>query len=170
MSQHYSVELTRRQLLLGVLWAGTLIGPGRLLAASPPPEVAPTFRAFIDTLLPADDHSPAASALGIDRLLLDNSRHSRGLRALLEGGCRWLDQQAGGDFTRLDAAQQLRLVDWMATANAGAGPRVFYDRYRHNALLAYYAMPEAWGGMPLPHPPQPRGYREALMSLEARDG
>lgn len=153
-----------------LLWGVVAFRVEGLWADGTKPDFRPTFTTFIDTLLPADSQSPAASELGVVESLHQAAMESRGRRLLFQNGCRWLDDQAGGDFTALTDEQRHRIVEWMAKASRTQGPRVFYDRVRHDAITAYYAQPSAWDGLRLSHPPQPRGYGDELLALERADG
>ncbi|WP_169509160.1 gluconate 2-dehydrogenase subunit 3 family protein [Arhodomonas aquaeolei] len=159
--------LSRRELLVGLAWVALPLPMARVRAASP--DIRRTLGAYVDTLLPADDFTPGASDLGVHEEVLAGHLGQGMPKALLRKGCRWLDHQAGGDFSRLTDGQRHRLVAWMAQANGSRGPRVFYDYVRRRAVTLYYAHPESWAGSPLTHTPQPRGYIDELMALEHGD-
>jgi hypothetical protein len=90
--------------LLPMRLQAELNGPAALLqpnAIKEPPPVAAILRVFVDTLIPADDLSPAASALGVDELILQQAEADASYDRFLTLGCRWLNLQAQGDFSRL---------------------------------------------------------------------
>lgn len=159
--------LSRRELLVGLAWVALPLPLTRVRAASP--EVRRTLGAYVDTLLPADDVTPAATALGVHDEILAGRLGQDVPESLLRKGCRWLNHQAGGDFSRLTPEQQHRVVAWMAQASRSRGPRVFYDYVRRRAVTLYYTHPESWADSALTHTPQPRGYIDELMALERGD-
>ena len=163
------MRLSRREFLVTASWVALSVPGGWAFAQNEGSRRA-ILDAFIDTLLPADERSPAASALGVADEIHDLMTRRRGLRTLLNNGCRWLDAQAGGDFTALSDDQRERVVAWMAQAPVTEGPRVFYDRIRREAMTVYYAKPQAWAGLGGDHAPQPRGYIDELFALDRTHG
>ena len=87
------MTLKRRSLLKAPLLAsGVAVNVGT--EAAVPDRYAPTFAHFIDTLLPADGRSPAASSLGIDTRILGLARRNRALGEVITLGCDWLDARS----------------------------------------------------------------------------
>jgi len=120
-----------------------------------------TLSGFLDTLLPADEYSPSASALGTpDRLLAEAERDPLYLR-LIRAGCEWIDLQTQGEFAGAPEAARGLVVDWMSKAPRDSVPRRFFDLVRDHALVLYYSTPAGWRGTGFEHPPQPLGYPEA---------
>lgn len=144
------------------------LGPGLLLPdllraavpASDPEPLAATLAAYVDTLLPADALTPAASALGVHRAILDDAAGNAFLQRLFEVGSRWLDQAADGPFRDATPAVRTVVVDWMASAPLQHVPRRFYEILRAQAIERYYSQPAALAGLALTRPPQPLGYPE----------
>jgi len=129
-----------------VVWADDGTPDGRALAA------------FVDTLLPADALTPAASALGVPEAIADFAAGVPGLPELIAGGTAWLDRTGGPPFAELSAADRDRVVAWMEGSDPAQGPYRFYEVIRLLAVEFYYAAPEAVAGLPLNVAPQPRGY------------
>lgn len=145
------------------VWIGALL-PVPALARGWPSRtragLETTLAAWVDTLLPADAQSPAASALSVHRELLGIAASDRDLRELIVTGCDWLDRAAQGAFSDAGPLVRERIVAWTMDAAPDSGPRQFYEILRQRALEAYYSHPAAWGGLPLTAPPQPLGHPE----------
>lgn len=164
------IALTRRVFLLltgaGVLgalplarWLGHRREPLQVLQTG----LRPTLRQCLDTLLPADALTPAATGLDLDAELLAAlarlpPRHSR----LCLQGLEWCEQRArerhDRDFARLGPAQCDAILQQAAEAPAASMPARFIQRLRDQAFQLYYAHPEALAGMAGAGPPQPMGY------------
>lgn len=127
-------------------------------AASAPASLEPTLAAFVDTLLPADDLSPAASDLGIAKTMLAESAGDELYTRLITVGCAFLDRAAEGRFDESNARVREVIVSWMSEADYDEVPRRFYEVIRQRTVELYYSRPEAWGGLPIRRPPQPIGY------------
>ena len=135
-----------------------------LLARAAPrirPSQAKTLRVFVDALLPADEFTPAASALGVHTLILNDADRDPALRLLIQEGCRWLEQSVG-TLAALNPDQMLRLLNAMNDADWDSGPRNFFYHIRDRAVMHYYADPRAWVGLAIQRPPQPLGYPDAI--------
>ncbi len=126
---------------------------------NPPHDV--TLRIFVDALLPADNLTPAASALEVHTQILKDAEQDSALRQLIEGGCQWLEQSIGSLAT-LDSSQLERLLQAMSEAGWDSGPKTFFYQIRDRAVMYYYADPRAWVGSAISRPPQPMGYPEAI--------
>ena len=122
--------------------------------------IAATLAAYLDTLLPQDALSPAASKLGIHTRILDEYAASPLQTRLLRAGCSWLDLAAEGSFR--DAGQPVRdvIVTWMAQSDWNRVPRRFHEVLRQRAMELYFSHPKSLGGLPISRPPQPLGYPE----------
>ncbi len=156
-----------RRRFLGLTLAAGIIAHVRGLLASmvkPSAPGVPAFAAlapYLDTLIPADE-SPAASALGVDRRLIDKAAGDAGYRRLLAQGCRWLDRAArklgAADFAALPEGGREAVVALFAAARRGSRPRIFFETTRSDAFFHYYARPESWAGLGYDGPPQPVGF------------
>lgn len=149
-------RIGRRELLFASLSAG--------IAALCPPALAqgrPDFgslAALVDTLLPADAVSPAASALGVERELEGYLTRTDLMARLSGAALGWLDGLADRPFRDLTEAQRIEIVSFMAQADYNQIPGRFYHVVRALACELYYARPEAIAGYPLHPAPQPQGY------------
>lgn len=160
----------RRRWLLTALLAGGWLGwLARADAAQgstprrPParwPDAPPAaLIALVDHLLPADDMSPAASALKVPEALWREARADVGLTAFVWNGCSWLDRYGEG-FASLEEAEREALCQWMAKAGWDTAQRRFFHWVRERAVTRYYSHPASWRGMPFERPPQPLGFPE----------
>jgi hypothetical protein len=156
----------RRRLVLQSLAAG--IAPLATIARATPLESGPdragsepALRALLDTLIPADG-TPAASALGIGRALIESVRRNEDYRRLVEEGMTWLDRSARAlgarSFAAATEAQRIAVVRQAERADAGTLPRRLFDQVRFSAMRLYYARPAAWAGLSYAGPPQPAGF------------
>lgn len=127
-------------------------------AAPAPVSLEPTLAAYVDTLLPADDVSPAASELGIAKAMLTESAGDALYTRLITAGCAFLDRAAEAKFAESNARVREVIVSWMSEADYDEVPRRFYEIIRQRTVELYYSRPEAWGGLPIRRPPQPIGY------------
>jgi hypothetical protein len=119
------------------------------------------WRAFVDTLIPADS-TPSATQLGLDRALEQHAESIENYPRLLALGCEWLDTTAtrlhGASFDRLKLTQQEAVVTLAETSPENSIPRMFFDRVRFDLMGLYYAAPASWDGLGISSPPQPAGY------------
>lgn len=153
---------SRRQALIGLVGAAlalTVLPPCAARAATDPSgaELA-TLRAYVDVLLPADDLTPAASALGVADAILDLAQGQELLGRLIAIVCDWLDASGAGAFATLSATDRETIVDYMAKADPDVLEGRFYRLIRLLAIDLYYARPEALAGLALAPSPQPLGY------------
>ena len=126
----------------GEYWPLTLNAAQRRLAA-----------VLCDLLIPADDRSPGAAAVGavdfIDEWVSAPYPRSQHDRPIVLEGLRWLDEEAqrrgGKAFADLDAAAQAAICDDIASlARAGAERRAaarFFALYRDLTAGAFYSSP-----------------------------
>src|SRR5262245_36757903 len=114
----------------GTLWPLTLTKEQRALAT-----------VLCDTIIPADDQSPSASALGvvdfIDEWISAPYPEQVADRRTVMEGLAWLDAEAqrrhGTTFAKLDAAQIKALCDDISATNVQpqfAQAAKFFDRFR----------------------------------------
>jgi hypothetical protein len=127
------------------------------LAVAEPQPMA-SLAAVLDAILPADDLSPSASALGVDRDIADFVAESDMMTRLFLAAMGWMDQLAALPFRDLAPSQQAEVLAYMATADFNAVPGRFYHILRALAVEFYYARAEAVAGLPLNPTPQPEGY------------
>ena len=113
-----------------------------------------TLAALCDVIIPADDRSPSASAVGahefIDEWIGAPYEANRSDRVLIRGGLVWLDVEAaerfGAPFTDLTDAQKTAICDDIcfepdAAAEHGAAAR-FFDRVRDLTSTAFWTTEE----------------------------
>jgi hypothetical protein len=151
-----------RRLALGAAFAcADVPGLAATLAAGNE-RVVRCFAAFCDTIVPADDLTPSASALGVPATILDDLRGNALGERLLGAGCAWLDAQCGGDFAaateaaRVAAAERMSAMPWESPAGR------FFAVMRNTVMADYYSQPASWRGLALDRPPQPLGFFEAV--------
>lgn len=125
--------------------------------------LADTFTAFCDTLVPADELSPSASALGVPARILAEVDANPQLQRLVAFSSAWLDQAAGGAFASADEGLRDAILEAMSKLPWEAPQRRFFDLMRDLVMGYYYSQPAALKGMAVDRPPQPAGY---FMSLE----
>lgn len=162
-----SLPQWRRRWLLGALLTGGLLGwlaradaavavrrraPARAAAAAPPALVA-----LLDHLIPADELTPAASALQVPQRLWTEAQTQPELLRLVDVGCTWLDRYGDG-FASLEFDEREALVAWMARAPWESPQRRLFYWARERGMALYYAQPASWRGLPITRPPQPLGY------------
>jgi hypothetical protein len=126
----------------GQLWPLTLSPADRRLAA-----------ALADLIIPADAHSPSASAVGvvdfIDEWLSAPYPDCRRDRPIVLGGFGWLDTQAqqrfGRDFAALEGHDQRTICDEICdvtrAASASREAARFFARYRDLTAAGFYSTP-----------------------------
>ena len=166
------MKLTRRAFLtLGALGAGVVAGgtfSWRWLRGRSTPqwdgEHISLLRAVVDALVPADQLSPGALALGIDRELIEASRDDDSLRRLLFRGGAKLQQAArragAASFPALPTASKVDLLRETEAAPRESPQRRLFDRLRQETLARYYARPESWDALCYQGPPQPLGFMD----------
>ncbi|QYK41861.1 MAG: gluconate 2-dehydrogenase subunit 3 family protein [Paracoccaceae bacterium] len=149
---------SRRQVMVAALAAMAALPLATRIAASPSGERAGTLAAFLDTLLPADDLTPAASALGLVQEVEGLAAEVPLFDRLIAYGTAWLDEVAGGDFAALGSDDRDRVAAWMETSDYDEVPGRFFHVMRTTAIELYYAHPEALAGLPVNAAPMPLGY------------
>ena len=117
-----------------------------------------TIAGFVDTLIPHDEVSPAASTLGVHTDILSFASNVPDLGEFLSAGAAWLNQTGGLSFADLTEVDRMAIVGWMAQSDTSGAPYRFYELVRLLAVEFYYARPEAIAGFPLNDTPQPKGY------------
>lgn len=155
----------RRQFLLSLV--ASVAPLPRLASALPIPvdrdRTAPgeTLRRYLDTLIPADE-TPSASALGVDREVMDIARRLPEYLQLLDLGLAWLDTAArargAASFAAATDEHRIAIVREAQEARPGTLPRRLFDRVRSDAVRLYYAHPASWSALDYGGPPQPVGF------------
>jgi Gluconate 2-dehydrogenase subunit 3 len=124
----------------GKLWPLTLSAPQRELAGI-----------LADLIIPADEHSPSASAVGvvdfIDEWVSAPYPDNRRDRPIVLGGFRWLNAESarrgGTTFARLDTRQQQQICEAICYVPRAAPPVLkaarFFARYRDLTAGAFYS-------------------------------
>ncbi|MEQ8663672.1 MAG: gluconate 2-dehydrogenase subunit 3 family protein [Gammaproteobacteria bacterium] len=159
-----------------------LLAAGGALTLAPPltravplllrDDVTATLAALLDTLLPGDDHAPAASALALAPLLVAGAaRHAAAIR-LLDDGCAWLDATAraagASGFAALAEAGRIAIVEQAAAAADGSLPRRLFESVHRRAFELYYSDPRSWTALGYGGPPQPLGFPDYAAAPAAR--
>lgn len=152
------VDLRRRRALIQILGSLSAVAGAAPLHAALDEETRLTLSAFVDVLLPADPHSPAASAFGTAETLLELGLEQPLFARLLDVGCNWLNQTGGPPFRKLAEDQKILVTDWMSKADFNEIPRRFYHLVRLVAIEHYFSHAGAIAGLPLNSSPQPIGY------------
>ncbi|MBI5925258.1 MAG: gluconate 2-dehydrogenase subunit 3 family protein [Aquabacterium sp.] len=165
-----SLPQLRRRWFVGALLAGGLLGwaaradakvavhrarvkvngAGRVLMPL-------ALKAFVDHLIPADELTPAASALKVPEVIWQQAQADAELGRLVEVVCRWMDQYGEG-FAALLPQEREALVTWMSKAPWESPQRRFFHLVRDRAFTLYYTQPASWKGLPMQRPPQPLGH------------
>lgn len=126
----------------GDVWPLTLAEPQRR-----------TTRALCDVIMPADEASPSASAVGvpdfIDEWISSPYPAQAGDRRLVLEGLQWIDQVAstrfGKIFPDLTLEQQVAICSDLAAAKPQAAHKKaasFFKRFRDLTAGGYYTTPE----------------------------
>lgn len=173
----------------GTAWDPDLVAPSvpweRVLAQG---ELA-TLAVLCDLILPADEGSPAASALGahdfVDEWVSAPYDWNRSDLVLIRGGLAWLDHESarrfgvGSRFAALDAGQQAAICDDICYAPDAlpehATAARFFDRVRDLTSTAVWTTDEGMrdlgyvGNVALPRwdPPPPEVLRHLGLDVEA---
>ena len=126
-----------------------------------------TFRAFIDTLLPADDYSQSASALQVDTEILGVANKNHEYKRLIYQGCEWLNAAAkyegnrSGKFATLAEPARVKIIEVAETTGQGrAGPARFVRTTLQHANAIYYSKTQVWQTIGYRGPPQPDGFTD----------
>lgn len=168
------MKSTRRQFLGRSINVSLYVGIQVVFAASfaragTAENATGSFSAFLDTLLPKDE-SPAATELGIDKMLLKKAASQKLYGGILRLGCRWLDRLAqkrsGVPFHLLDLAGREDIVARAASSERGTLQRVFFNAVQRDAFNLYYSDPRIWPSLHYEGPPQPNGFRDHASAPE----
>lgn len=119
----------------------------------------PTLTAFVDTLIPADDGSPAASTLAVDTDLLVRINADRQYRYLMHEGLGWLHDEAVAErFEHADTVEQERLLHLAQAQPVDTPAGAMFWRVRDDVMDLYYSDPRTWTALGFAGPPQPVGF------------
>ena len=110
--------------------------------------------ALADIIIPADEHGPAASAVGVPDFIDEwvsapYEQQQTDLKAMRKGFA-WIDAEAqkrfGKGFADADAAQQTALLDDIVAEGTDARKQAhgFFTLFRDRAAGGYYSTPEGW--------------------------
>lgn len=145
-----------------------LYHPGELWPLTLTPKQRQTAAILADTIIPADETSPSASAVGVvdflDEWISAPYPTQKDDRHTLLKGLAWIDAEArqrfGRPFRALDSAQIAEICDdicWVPRAKAQfAEAASFFARYRDLTAGGFYSTPvgrqdlQYVGNMPLP--------------------
>lgn len=120
------------------------------------------FRAWIDTLVPAEADFPGAAALGVAERIRELIGEQPAYAALTRAALEWLDESAraqGGDgFAALADEDRQAIVSAAAASAPGSTPRTFFQATLDDALFHTYADERAWLNLGYAGPPQPIGF------------
>jgi hypothetical protein len=155
------MQIHRRDAILAGLsawFAPAVPALAQAVVTSRPRGHAATLQAFVDTILPEDDFSPAASALGVDSEIMAIVEGSELFTRLFVLVCDWLDQIGDTPFAYLSPDDRGLVLDYMAQADPDVLEGRFYRLVRLLTLEFYYAHPDALAGLDLDPAPQPAGY------------
>lgn len=156
--------LTRRKFLIFVPVAviATLAG----VAATRPRS---TLQAFVDTLLPADEFGPAASATGAVEALESTFSGSWKRWVELRKLTIWLNISCGGFFANADASVRNEVVAKLDRLTETSDWWKIYNRARRTVMRHYFGNAERALAMGLPGAPQPVGYPNAHLPWKASE-
>ena len=130
-----------------------------------------TVTALADIMIPADEHGPVASAVGVPDFIDEwvsapYEQQQKDLKVIREG-LAWLDAEAqkrfGKGFADAAADQQTAILDDIVKEGTEARKmaRSFFTLFRDRAAGGYYSTPEGWkaigyvGNVPLVEFPGP---------------
>ena len=113
-----------------------------------------TVTVLADLIIPADEHGPAASAVGvpdfIDEWVSAPYDQQQGDLKVIRTGLAWIDGEARTRFGKgfADAApeQQVALIDDIVKEGTDANRRAFsfFRLFRDRVAGGYYSTPEGW--------------------------
>jgi hypothetical protein len=113
-----------------------------------------TTTALADLIIPADEHGPAASAVGvadfIDEWISAPYDTQRNDRDIIRPGLAWLEAEAtsrhGKPFADTSLEQQTALVEDILVKDSAANRAAyrFWKLFRDRACGGYFSTPEGW--------------------------
>jgi hypothetical protein len=134
-----------------------------------------TVIVLCDVIIPADEKSPAASAVGVPDFINEwvSAPYAQQMEDLAQvrRGLRWLDQESdkrfggGKKFAELDDAQKQQICDDICFIPRAKPEHKeaaeFFTKFRNLTAGGFYTTPEGWkdlgyqGNVPLPEFPGP---------------
>lgn len=113
-----------------------------------------TVTALADLTIPADEHGPAASAVGVPDFIDEwvsapYEQQEKDLK-VIRGGLAWLDGEAqkrfGKGFADAAAEQQTAILDGIVKEGTAARKQAFsfFSLFRDRVAGGYYSTPEGW--------------------------
>ncbi len=110
--------------------------------------------ALADVIIPADEHGPAASKVGVTEFLDEwvsaPYEQQEGDRKVIQAGLAWLDAEATARFGKVFAEcagqQQTALLDDIVRDDTEANKKAFsfFQLFRDRAAGGYYSTPVGW--------------------------
>ncbi|WP_309005840.1 gluconate 2-dehydrogenase subunit 3 family protein [Pelagicoccus sp. SDUM812005] len=159
------MRLPRRHFLVivaaSVWWAdlGRLFG---LPMGGTPADWSVGVRRWVDTLLPRDGSSPAASELQVHQQIVAKAAETPHYTRLLRAGMQWADKQArdrnASSFLSLHEAGREAIVAQAEAMGTKTMPGMFFYQTLKDARQFYYEHAASWPGVGFPHAPQPLGF------------
>lgn len=120
------------------------------------------LRAWLDTLYPADEVSPAATELNVHLAIEEKAESVHNYSELLRRGTAWADEEAAAlgktGFAELDEAGREKIVSTAEAMEATSVPGMFLLHTLRDGALFYYGHEAGWAVVGYPHPPQPVGF------------
>ena len=110
---------------------------------------------LVDLIMPADEQSPAATALGVPDFIEFMMKDQPNMQTPMRGGLMWLDYEAqemfGKIFNELDSTQVQKLIDLVAwpekaTEDYQGGVR-WFNMLRNLTCSGYFSTQEGWNYM-----------------------
>ena len=136
--------------------------PRKQVGTSLLPSERAVLAAYLDTLLPGDGASPAASALDLGAQIASGALAQAKYHELLVWGARWLHHRAmevaRSGFASLPEERRAVFVREAEQADPRTPQRIFFELTRQDAFGRYYANARTWPGIGYAGPPQPRGF------------
>lgn len=154
--------LTRRSFII-LAPAAVLAALAGVTASNP----RSTLQAFTDTLLPADEFGPAASATGAVGVLESTFAGSWKRWLELRKLTIWLNYSAGGIFANADASVRDAVLAKLDGLPETSARWKTYNRARRSVMRHYFGNAERAMAMGLPGAPQPVGYPDAHLPWKA---
>jgi hypothetical protein len=112
-----------------------------------------TTQALCDLIIPADEHSPAASSVGvvdfIDEWISAPYPQQRGDREIVVPGLKWIDEESrkrfGRGFAEISDAQRAQIADDICSASKAkaefASAAKFFAKFRDLTAGGFYTTP-----------------------------
>ena len=160
--------VSRRRFLLLTAFSSLWTSASRLFATSSKglDPLEGRLSAWLDTLLPRDGESPAASELQVPQQILTKAASIPQYRQLLEVGMRWADAQAvllgAATFVELDEVGREVVVAQAEALTLKSMPRKFLYYTLKDGRQFYYEDAASWIGVGFPHAPQPYGFMDYM--------